>query len=229
LENQDADAFTLLIADKPASAAENWTAACEAARGEYIKLLCADDYLLDGGLGRQIEAAAAHPDAVLISSRRRIVNHDGATVFRRRGLRGIVGRVAGTKAARKAALSGTNPFGEPSTVLFRADALRKSLPWGADFPYVTDLQMYVRVLQLGSFVGLRSTDAAFRLSNTSWSREIGNKQLTQYRQWIRSLVADGTLRRGPVTLVLSESRYFVIFIARRVASFLARQLARRNG
>ena len=37
----------------------NFTEVCQAARGEWIKFLCADDYLLPGGLTRLLTAAVA--------------------------------------------------------------------------------------------------------------------------------------------------------------------------
>jgi glycosyltransferase involved in cell wall biosynthesis len=203
------------------SAAENWTASCELARGEYIKLVCADDFICEGGLRRQYEAALEHPDAVLIASPRKVVTETGVTVLRRHGLRGIHGTHPGEWILQKVARSGGNPFGEAASVLFRSDALKQSLPFSSEFPYVTDLEMYVRVLHLGRFHGLRSIDAGFRLNNSSWSTEIGGRQLEQYRNWRRSRQLDGSLPRTRFDGVGAEIRMTLTFLARRVLTRIA--------
>lgn len=208
----------VVIAPEPVSAAENWTAVCELARGEYIKIVCADDFLCDGGLQRQYYAAISQPDAVLVASRRKIVTETGQTLFHRRGLRGIRGVHAGAWVLRKVARSGGNPFGEPASVIFRSDALKTALPFSPEFPYVTDLDMYVRVLKRGRFVGLRSVDAAFRVNSSSWSSEIGAQQLDQYRRWLRSRQSDGSLPEFRFGRFMTEIRILSTFLARRAVT-----------
>lgn len=213
--------FRLLVADPPGSAAENWTAVAEATSADYVKLLCADDYLLPGGLERQIAAAREAPDAVLIASRRRVVDEADRTVIRSHGISGVGGRRDGKAVGRKAALGGRNPFGEPSAVLFRRDALAASLPFDDSHPYVIDLDMYVRVLSRGAFVGLRTTDAAFRVSTTSWSAAIGSDQARQFEAWVSHLVATGRLVAGRATIAVARVRIRAVFTARRIVTRLA--------
>jgi glycosyltransferase involved in cell wall biosynthesis len=213
--------FRLLVADHPGSAAENWTAVVEAATTDYVKLLCADDYLLPGGIERQIAAATATPDAVLIASRRRVVDESDRTVVASHGIGGVAGHHDGADVARRAALGGRNPFGEPSAVLFRRDALVASLPFDDTHPYVIDLDMYVRVLARGAFVGLRTVDAAFRVSTTSWSAAIGSNQARQFDDWVAHLVATGRLVAAPATLAIARVRIRAVFFARRIVTRLA--------
>lgn len=226
LRARSSDDFTLVVSDRLVSAAENWTAACEAATAPYVKLLCADDYVTEGGLGRQLAAAIENPDAVLVGSPRRVVDESGRVIMARRGLSRLGGPISGKRAQKKAAFSGANPFGEPSSVLFRADALKASLPFGDDFPYVTDLQMYVRVLEHGSFLGLRSVDAAFRLHNASWSQAIGSNQLHDFQGWARSLETSGVVVSNAFHRATTGLRFRTSFLARTVVSWLARTRGR---
>ena len=219
--------FTLIVSDRLVTAAENWTAACEAAAAPYVKLLCADDFVMPGGLERQLAAATAHPEAAIISSPRKIVDEAGRTIMARRGLNGMVGPMSSSRAQHKAAFSGANPFGEPSSVLFRADALRKSLPFVDDYPYVIDLQMYVRVLDHGSFLGLPTVDAVFRLHNASWSQAIGSGQLDDFRAWARSLETAGVIRSNPFHRATTGLRFRASFLARSAVSALARSQKNR--
>jgi glycosyltransferase involved in cell wall biosynthesis len=223
LQSQSELPFTLVVSESLISAADNWTAACRLASAPYIKLLCADDYVTEGALARQLSAATEHPEAALVASARRIINESGRTIMARRGLGGLTGLISSTRAQHRAAFSGANPFGEPSSVLFRADALMASLPFGDDYPYVTDLQMYVRVLEHGDFFGLRTVDAVFRLHNASWSQKIGSNQLHQFREWAKSLEDSGIIHLNVWHRITTQMRFRLSFIARSGVSWYARQ------
>ena len=119
---------------------------------------------------------------------------------------------------RKAVLSGVNPFGEPSSVLFRADALKSSLPFQEDHPYLTDLDMYVKVLAHGDFIGLKSVDGAFRLNTGSWSAAIGKNQLHEYQAWILSLPEQGILQLSPFAISTTNAKIYVRFLMRRAVT-----------
>ena len=207
--------------DHTVSAGRNWSEVCRQATGTYTKVLCADDVVLPGGLDRQLTAARAHPDAVAIASRRQIIDEQGRVILRAHGLAGFVGRFDGADVAKRAILKGTNPFGETSSALFRTDVLLKELPFTEDHPYLTDFDMFVRVLQHGAFVGLDTVDGAFRVSSTSWSASIGASQLTQFRAWVNSLVERGILALSPAELRMMRARARVMFIARQAVSVLA--------
>lgn len=215
-------------AEEPLSAAENWTNVCRHANGTWLKVLCADDFLPEGGLARQVEAAVSHPDAVMIASRRRVVSDAGRVVLKRHGLTGFVGTSDGAETVERAVRAGANPFGEPSSVLFRRDALVASLPFSEAHPYLTDLDMYVKVLPKGSFVGLPSVDGAFRLSTTSWSASIGNNQLREHQRWVDSLESEGTVILSRPRRWLVDLRLRGRFIARRIVTTLTSIGARRD-
>ena len=210
----------IVVSPDSVSAAENWTQACQLAEGKFTKILCADDYVCQGGLKNQLNAALRSSEVALVASRRQVTTEAGAIVFPHRGLRGMKGTHSGAWAVRKAVMSGGNPFGEPASVLFRTDALKASLPFSGRFPYVTDLEMYVKVLQHGTFVGLHTVDASFRLNSSSWSQDIGVGQLNQYRAWIQSLEHDGLVKRSHLERLVSDTKIFITFVARRLITTL---------
>jgi glycosyltransferase involved in cell wall biosynthesis len=170
----------------------NFTNVCLAAEGEWVKFLCADDYLLPGGLTRLLDAAEQHPDAVLVASRRRVVSPSGRTVLKAHGLTGLIGEFDGHDAVSKSVASGTNAIGESN--LMRRDALRASLPFRSEHPYLFDLDMYARILTHGKFVGIPSVDSAFRLSANSTSIRTGRDQLRQFNAWVAQSRATGLVR-----------------------------------
>jgi hypothetical protein len=121
---------------------------------------------------------------VLVASKRKVVDDDGKTVLKSHGLLLLSGRVNGKRAIRNSVVTGTNQFGEPASVLFKREVLFSCLPWDSKEPYVTDLDMYSKVLMHGDFFGLKTTDATFRLTKNSWSQTIGDSQSKQFNEWL---------------------------------------------
>ncbi len=53
-----------------------------------------------------------------------------------------------------------------------------------------DVDFWVRVLLRGDAVLLNAALAAFRVSPSSWSSNLGLRQAREYRRWLRVLAAD---------------------------------------
>lgn len=125
----------------------NWSMACTAASGKYIKLLCDDDVLLPNSLVNEIKLLEQNIDVVAITSTRNIIGFDGRILFRRRGFNLSDGVYDGNFLIRKSLTSGTNLFGEPGCINFRRDHLIKFIPWNNALPFVIDLDMYLRAFE----------------------------------------------------------------------------------
>jgi hypothetical protein len=76
----------------------------------------------------------------------------------------------------------------------RREALRASLPFSSEYPYLMDFDLYARILTHGKFVGLPSVDSAYRLSANSMSLLTGRDQLRQFNAWVAHSRANGLLR-----------------------------------
>ena len=199
----------------------NFTKVCQAAEGEWVKFLCADDYLLPGGLTRLLDAAE-HSDAVLVASRRRVVSPSGRTVVRAHGLTGLIGEFEGRDAVSRAVATGTNAIGESN--LMRREAMRASLPFTSEHPYLMDFDLYAKILTHGRFVGLRSVDSAYRLSSKSISVLTGRDQLRQFSSWVTQSRSNGLLRlsrgqylRARVMIPLKFSARLAIAVGSSIA------------
>lgn len=223
LRTVDDPRVRVLEAAEPRSAQENWTAACAAASGTWVKLLCADDFLLPGGAERQLAAARQEPGIAMVASRRRVVDERDGVILRRHGLTGLLGRRAGVAALKHAVADGSNSFGEPSAVLFSGAALAASLPFEARYPYLTDLDMYAKVLRHGDFVGLESVDAAFRVNGGSWSAEVGRGQFDEVAGWMRDADRDPELAPPAAVRGLRAVKMRLRYLARRLASVVSRR------
>jgi glycosyltransferase involved in cell wall biosynthesis len=213
----------VVLGEPGGGAQANWNRVTGLARGEYVKLVCADDPLYDGCLTRQAEVLDDNPDVVLVASRRDIVDAQGRVVLRGRGLAGLRGRVATTDVVRRLVRSGTNIFGEPSSVLMRASAMRASGPWSDTLPYLIDADMYVRVLKHGAFFAMPETLATFRLSTGSWSLSLARQQAEQNRAFQRMVRAAYPDDVGTIDLVLGGVRAEAHAWERRAAYALLRR------
>jgi len=209
------------------SAADNWTAAIEAATGDLVKLVCADDVLDPRALELQAEALEAHPRAVLAAAQRRVIDASGRTLANARGLGPLRGEVDGPAVVLACALRGQNLLGEPAAVLFRRAAVVRHLPWDESAPYAIDLDMYSRVLVDGSAVAVRESLAWFRVSDGSWSNALAKVQRVQLEQWRDTVVASGMITlAGPQLLrakLMARVNHALRLVAYRVAALRGRR------
>lgn len=86
----------------------------------YCKVVSADDWLLPGALLRFIEFAEKHPTAGIVGA----YQQSGNTV-RWKGIPTDVEVLQGREACRRALLDDVHVFGNPTSVLYRSDLVRK--------------------------------------------------------------------------------------------------------
>jgi glycosyltransferase involved in cell wall biosynthesis len=178
LEKYDRDErVRVLRSDVTIPAADNWNRVSKLATGDFVKLLPADDTLLNNCLEHQIQAMKSNPSAVLVASSRRVITEKGFLLPKRLGKLSFEGLIGGEKILKKIVKSARG-LGEPGAVLFRGEAFRQTLPWNPLRGYAIDLDFYLRVLKLGDFFGLSSPHASFRLSGKSWSNDLRKTQST---------------------------------------------------
>ena len=181
-------------------AAANWTAATNAARGEFTKLICQDDLLYPHAVADQVRDLETHPNAVMAVATRDIIDARSRVLYRGRGLAGIdreVEVIPGSTAIRACYLAGTNVLGEPLAVLFRTSALQSQMPWTDDNPLMLDLGLYQRVAPKGEIALRREALGAFRVSDASWSTRLAASQSEQTRRWQEAYAIDAV---PPVTV-----------------------------
>ncbi|MFT4187731.1 MAG: glycosyltransferase family 2 protein [Aeromicrobium sp.] len=181
------DRLTVTETPRGGGAPANWRRVTELASGRYLKLVCGDDVLRPGVLARQVALLEEHPEAVLTACRRDVIDSSGRTLIAGRGLQKINRRMSGTEAIRRSVRGGTNPFGEPASVMMRREALEQAGGWWGEFPYLIDQASYCRVLLGGEFVPDDEVGATFRMSNEQWSVALVKEQARQahgFHHWM---------------------------------------------
>lgn len=202
-------------------AGDNWTQATAESRGEFVKLMCADDLVAPNALTRQVATLQASPAAVLAAARRRVIDGTGRTLRPSHGLNHLAGLVPAAQVLRDCCLAGTNTLGEPAAVLFRGPAVRAAMPWDGRWPYMIDVATYAKVLGSGAAVCDHAVLATFRVSGTSWSSSLIGQQRTQFRGWRDALLGDGTIEFSTVDRVRSEAALAARTAGRRAHFWLA--------
>ena len=81
LATLDDPRIRIITPDAP-GAARNWTAATEAAQGDFIKLVCQDDLIVAGAISRQVQDLEPHPTAVMAFAPRDIIDARGSVAAR---------------------------------------------------------------------------------------------------------------------------------------------------
>jgi glycosyltransferase involved in cell wall biosynthesis len=132
--------------DAPLSMAGNFNRALGLARGELVKVLCADDWLAPQALEKSAAALAAYPQAAIAATARTLVSEAREPL----GIESY-GREAGVvdgKRAIERCLYGTNYVGEPSAVLFRRSLAGPG--FDESFTHLLDLELWFRLLEQGA-------------------------------------------------------------------------------
>lgn len=204
----------------------NWNRVSQAATGEYLKLVCGDDLIAPEALALQVEALDSNPSAVLVSSRRDLVDANGGVFLKGRGLQGVDGKVSGREAIKATVRAGSNIFGEPACSLFKRELLAREGWWDNTHPYLIDEATLVRICRHGDFVALRETLASFRISASQWSVRLARQQSDQAIAFHNQLRKDDPALLSRIDVAVGNAKAIAMAYARRLAYI---RLNRRMG
>ena len=213
--------------DHTQPAAANWTEAIHNARGDLVKLMCADDLIAPGAITKQAALLQSHPRSGLVANRRAVMNGAGQIIKHQHGLDGLRGEVDGIETIRVCLRAGTNLLGEPACLLFRTDAIKSVMPWEDRWPYMTDLATYAKALLSTSVVCDPDPLATFRISATSWSSSLLRDQPKQFAGWRSHMTLDPELHWSRRDQIKSNINLAIRTAARRIY-FLREQRSARN-
>ena len=177
----------MIRADTTASLPDNFRAVTDLARGTLIKLLCADDMITPDSCARQAEVLNIRPDVAVVASRRDLIDADGEVVLAAQGLRGLTGFHKAEDVLRAVLWHGFNPIGEPGGVMFRRADYDAVGGWDGRRVYPMDLDLWLKLLTRGDFIGQPEVLAAFRITAGSLSGQRNQEQFLEHREFIREL------------------------------------------
>lgn len=149
---------------------ENWNICLRTARGKYIQMLCADDFLETDCLKKKVSILEKNPDAVLVFSASNVVDAQGKILMRRRPFHGDF-ICDGKRMAKRSFRSG-NVYGEPSNVLFCRKTSRQTGEFNHRLFYTSDWDYWLRLSMEGKVAYMDEYLTNFRVSGSSATSNI---------------------------------------------------------
>ena len=168
---------------------ENWRATVEQARGELIKVVCADDLIHPDCLGSQ-SGLMEDPSVVLVACRRDFIDGHGGVLARHAGLPGLLGRRTVSEVARATVRFGINPIGEPACVMFRRSDYDAIGGFDGSIVFAMDIDAWLRILTRGDMIGQPEAHASFRMWTESFSNSHDRQQLGEHLRFLRRVAND---------------------------------------
>ena len=168
--------------------------------------MCADDLLHPRCLEYQVGPMEADPGLAVVAARRHMIDERSRVLVPRRGLTGLTGVRSSVEVARHVVRSGANPIGEPGGVLFRRAHYFAVGGWRPDHRFVMDLDLWIRLLQHGEFLGLPETLAAFRIGQDSLSADNEATIYAEQKAYIEELGATPHLQVRASDLLMGRMR-----------------------
>ena len=177
--------FKVLTHEKNVGAANNWNRAKENNNSFATKILCADDYLLEDALRRQLDILQRNQTAIVFSERY-IIFPSGKKIHPR--LPKYASNISFNDAFKYYINLGRNIFGEPVTALFRTDLFVKSEGFYPKFEYSLDTSGYMAISRCNDVTFDNYVVGAFRVSKNQWSHQLRGKQFSHVFDFIDHLV-----------------------------------------
>ena len=166
----------------------NFNAAIENARGEYVKILCADDLLEPECIAKQVDALDTTPDAVMAVTQHDFISARGRRIMRGAGMPGMSGYYTGPEAVRLVREAAANIFGTEAQSLFRNRALREIEWYREGF---TEIDFFLRVLTVGGVVVTPEALSSVRLSKGSASFRVARTYAQTFNKSLEQAIASG--------------------------------------
>jgi glycosyltransferase involved in cell wall biosynthesis len=178
----------LFINDSNIGMIPNWNKALSYASGEYIKILPADDLMYPDCLKLQSSVLDQDVDkkVSLVCSSRHIINDAGKVLFTRK-FSNRKQELNNYEAFNKVIRAGGNIVGEGGAVMFRREILEKTGPFNSDIFYLLDLDQWFKIMLQGNLFALPDVVSAFRVSSSSASVQIADKQKVDYFNFIKKI------------------------------------------
>ena len=155
---------------------ENWNRVVGLSTSPLVKIVCADDLVAPDSLARQVEVMS-DPTVAIVSGRFNVIDEEGVTRVEGLGLPGLIGRHDARTAMATIVRHGPADFGPTAGATFRREHYDRVGGLRGDLVFPMDVDLFARVTEFGSFVGLPDRVASWRDSTfnlcsqtSSWSK-----------------------------------------------------------
>ena len=208
VETQDDPRVRIVTNAVTLPAPENWNVGVRHARGEFLKLVCADDIPTDDCLERQARVLAEHATVSVASGARIIINSKGRVMFTRSGIR-RTGIHAGRSMIRRCIMSGTNIVGDPVNVMWRRTAMEKVGFFDPTVVYCTDIEYWLRLMSVGDLFYDAQPVGYYRIHAKAAATGLSGVTVRDFLHTARLQEARGSVALTPLDLriIAMNSRF----------------------
>lgn len=165
----------------------NWTKAVQETKGEFVKLICADDILFPKSIEKELTACLKHPEVTLVITDSSLIDEQGTRTAKYGKF--PIGGVHEGKLIAKLSLVLWSFFGPPVGAFFPRTSFDKvGGSFDPQFPFILDFDMWLRMSYLGKVYVIKKELNGFRTRNDSNTGELINKDRKTYNDEHRAMV-----------------------------------------
>lgn len=150
------------------------------AKASYVKILCCDDILDPKCLEKQVNILEKNSRVSLVFGSSSVISAEGKPFFRRRFFSSDL-LIPGEILIKKILKSGRNPIGEPSSIMLRRDIItKKKIIFDKSFSYISDLDMWIKILKHGDGYYIDELLSSFRIHESSATSKLLKKMVKEH-------------------------------------------------
>lgn len=139
----------------------NWNCLLDKASGEYLIIVCADDYLLPGAIRKKVEILENNPDVNIVFSASCVMSEQRKIIFKRRPYK--KSRKFNADWIQKQLFIEKNIFAEPTNNMLRRSAVEQVGEFDINLWYTIDWDYWLRILNTGNAYYLDEILSGFRI------------------------------------------------------------------
>lgn len=182
----------------------NWNSLLKQAKGDYVIIVCADDFLLPGAIKEKASILDNNPDVNIVSSASFVMNEKGKKIMKRRPFK--VSRKFDGKSMQQELFIKRNLFAEPTNNMLRRSAMLRTGEFDEALWYTIDWDYWIRILNEGNAYYIDKPYSGFRISTSSATGSSlgGKEKILKDEQVFLSKYKSGNII--PITQDMLEQR-----------------------
>lgn len=145
--------------------AGNWNSLLKKARGDYLIIVCADDYLLPGAIRKKASIMDEYENVGIVFSSSFVMNDKGKKIMKRRPFHG--NQLISGKSIINDFFTTKNFMAEPTNNMLRRDIALRVGEFDANLWYTIDWDFWIRMVCLCDAYYIDEPLSGFRVSTTS--------------------------------------------------------------
>ena len=163
---------------------ENWTRTIGLARGEWVKLLCADDLLKPSALRQIHDDLSEHSEVMVHAGVSDVINESGNLVKAGKAQYNGGSLISLDDLVSRILSSGTNPLGESMCLTWKRSLIEQVGPFSEHWKYFIDLDYWLRLAKTSKIYYTSEVLGSFRVSRGSWTSSIGYRTTQEAREFL---------------------------------------------